>query len=208
MYYYSRACCVLPTENAKKKPSRSVNAGASWSWQCDSNTRPADYESAALPTELCQHRPVFSDRKRYCSIKENASQQISCAGEGGNAKRRGAALGKNNGLYSPPAKCARRRGRPSVWSFFPKGSGEKQDFFRRIERPVDGKMRYIIEKSNLFSNSYQHSQQLFQHPVFVVFKGLRSKSVCFCRNRKPLMVTKKKHELIYIITFFPLPAQR
>ena len=25
-----------------------------WSWQCDSNTRPADYESAALPTELCQ----------------------------------------------------------------------------------------------------------------------------------------------------------
>src|SRR5699024_9542670 len=27
-----------------------------WSWQCDSNTRPADYESAALPTELCQHQ--------------------------------------------------------------------------------------------------------------------------------------------------------
>ena len=47
-----------------------------WSWQCDSNTRPADYESAALPTELCQHAAVHPDRKRYCSIKENASQQI------------------------------------------------------------------------------------------------------------------------------------
>ena len=27
-----------------------------WSWQLDSNQRPADYKSAALPTELCQHR--------------------------------------------------------------------------------------------------------------------------------------------------------
>ena len=26
-----------------------------WSWKRDSNTRPADYESAALPTELFQH---------------------------------------------------------------------------------------------------------------------------------------------------------
>ena len=26
-----------------------------WSWQLDSNQRPADYKSAALPTELCQH---------------------------------------------------------------------------------------------------------------------------------------------------------
>ena len=26
-----------------------------WSWQLDSNQRPADYKSAALPTELRQH---------------------------------------------------------------------------------------------------------------------------------------------------------
>ena len=26
-----------------------------WSWQRDLNPRPADYKSAALPTELCQH---------------------------------------------------------------------------------------------------------------------------------------------------------
>ena len=26
-----------------------------WSWQTDSNPRPADYKSAALPAELCQH---------------------------------------------------------------------------------------------------------------------------------------------------------
>jgi hypothetical protein len=25
-----------------------------WSWQLDLNQRPADYKSAALPTELCQ----------------------------------------------------------------------------------------------------------------------------------------------------------
>ena len=27
-----------------------------WSWRRDSNPRPADYKSAALPTELCQHQ--------------------------------------------------------------------------------------------------------------------------------------------------------
>ena len=30
----------------------------SWSWKRDLNTRPADYESAALPTELFQHIPI------------------------------------------------------------------------------------------------------------------------------------------------------
>ena len=38
-----------------KNPANLTACGVSWSWQCDSNTRPADYESAALPTELCQH---------------------------------------------------------------------------------------------------------------------------------------------------------
>ena len=43
-----------PPSNAKN-PANLTACGVSWSWQCDSNTRPADYESAALPTELCQH---------------------------------------------------------------------------------------------------------------------------------------------------------
>src|SRR5690348_8909027 len=32
-----------------------------WSWRRDSNPRPADYKSAALPTELCQHQ-FLNDR--------------------------------------------------------------------------------------------------------------------------------------------------
>ena len=38
--------------NGCKKPLLSKRP--SWSWWCDSNTRPADYESAALPTVLHQ----------------------------------------------------------------------------------------------------------------------------------------------------------
>ena len=30
-----------------------------WSWWTDSNPRPADYKSAALPTELHQHKPAL-----------------------------------------------------------------------------------------------------------------------------------------------------
>ena len=36
----------------------------SWSWWSDSNRRPADYKSAALPTELYQ--PIlFGDKRRF-----------------------------------------------------------------------------------------------------------------------------------------------
>ena len=47
-----------------------------WSWQCDSNTRPADYESAALPTELCQHAcapmyPSTSDAQSQDALSLN-----------------------------------------------------------------------------------------------------------------------------------------
>src|SRR5436190_10185839 len=38
-----------------------------WSWRRDSNPRPADYKSAALPTELCQHRFLFSKTQPACS---------------------------------------------------------------------------------------------------------------------------------------------
>lgn len=31
---------------------------SNWSWQWDSNPQPADYKSAALPIELCQHTQI------------------------------------------------------------------------------------------------------------------------------------------------------
>ena len=37
-----------------------------WSWRRDSNPRPADYKSAALPTELCQRQ--FHDFKDTISL--------------------------------------------------------------------------------------------------------------------------------------------
>ena len=43
-----------------------------WSWWTDSNPRPADYKSAALPTELHQHFFVLS----YNSISRDFCQQF------------------------------------------------------------------------------------------------------------------------------------
>ena len=40
----------------KKTP---LTAEFSWSWWTDSNPRPADYKSAALPAELHQHIELF-----------------------------------------------------------------------------------------------------------------------------------------------------
>ena len=37
-----------------------VSPRARWSCRCDSNTRPAAYKAAALPTELRQHVPIFT----------------------------------------------------------------------------------------------------------------------------------------------------
>ena len=44
--------------NAKKPGNHTGTQAFSWSWKRDLNTRPADYESAALPTELFQHIPI------------------------------------------------------------------------------------------------------------------------------------------------------
>ena len=45
-----------PPEAAKEsEPSETDCALTMWSWWTDSNPRPADYKSAALPTELHQH---------------------------------------------------------------------------------------------------------------------------------------------------------
>ena len=47
-----------------KQKAGEIFPGLLWSWKCDSNTRPADYESAALPTELFQHFLFF-----LCSLE-------------------------------------------------------------------------------------------------------------------------------------------
>ena len=51
--------------------------GKSWSWWTDSNPRPADYKSAALPTELHQHRfsvHRLSWRLYYYTTNKHACQ--------------------------------------------------------------------------------------------------------------------------------------
>ena len=44
-----------------------------WSWRRDSNPRPADYKSAALPTELCQRQTTFS-KTHQASGSSNAEE--------------------------------------------------------------------------------------------------------------------------------------
>ena len=50
------AICSLP----RRKPRISVR----WSWRSDLNRRPADYKSAALPTELRQRKTIIWSGKR------------------------------------------------------------------------------------------------------------------------------------------------
>ena len=45
-----------------------------WSWWTDSNPRPADYKSAALPTELHQHFDVFRRTLDYYITKKQVRQ--------------------------------------------------------------------------------------------------------------------------------------
>ena len=42
-----------------KSPETQAFQGFFWSWMRDSNSRPHDYESGALPTELIQHIVLF-----------------------------------------------------------------------------------------------------------------------------------------------------
>ena len=45
-----------------------------WSWWTDSNPRPADYKSAALPAELHQHLRPLSNSKQYCNREMRVCQ--------------------------------------------------------------------------------------------------------------------------------------
>ena len=44
-------------------PDWSRRQAYQWSWRSDLNRRPADYKSAALPTELCQHHLILNERE-------------------------------------------------------------------------------------------------------------------------------------------------
>ena len=52
-----------------------------WSWWTDSNPRPADYKSAALPTELHQHfhRPEYNSK--FPSVCQHLFLQFPCCGK-------------------------------------------------------------------------------------------------------------------------------
>ena len=65
---------IFAPPSKRKNPANLTACGGSWSWQCDSNTRPADYESAALPTELCQH--LYATRLLY-RMKRKLSRGLS-----------------------------------------------------------------------------------------------------------------------------------
>ena len=56
-----------------KKPRNPYDFGAKcWSWMRDSDSRPHDYESGALPTELIQHcgRAITPKHELYYTIKD------------------------------------------------------------------------------------------------------------------------------------------
>ena len=65
---------IFDPPSKRKNPANLTACGDFWSWQCDSNTRPADYESAALPTELCQH--LYATRLLY-RMKRKLSRGLS-----------------------------------------------------------------------------------------------------------------------------------
>ena len=55
-----------------------------WSWRRDSNPRPADYKSAALPTELCQHQTA-----RFQRHKQPSTQAKDVSSDGGGRRTAG-----------------------------------------------------------------------------------------------------------------------
>ena len=56
-------CCQARAAK-EKSPANKRLRGFLWSWKRDLNTRPADYESAALPTELFQRNGYHCNGKR------------------------------------------------------------------------------------------------------------------------------------------------
>src|SRR5436305_15209279 len=57
--------CPADLQSAAFNRSAISPSSAEWSWRRDSNPRPADYKSAALPTELCQQNLRFQRHNQY-----------------------------------------------------------------------------------------------------------------------------------------------
>ena len=55
-----------PISSFSKIKAYCLNSRLQWSWWTDLNPRPADYKSAALPTELHQRFSLF--HKRFCFV--------------------------------------------------------------------------------------------------------------------------------------------
>jgi hypothetical protein len=68
---------------ARRRNPRDVSCGGGKSWRADSNRGPADYESAALPTELRQHRVgLLSIQLRGGIVNRAAAGLIAQGGTG------------------------------------------------------------------------------------------------------------------------------
>ena len=85
-----------------------------WSWWTDSNPRPADYKSAALPAELHQHRSFPRYSGAYYNSRKRACQPFFKK----NFKRRGDGPTRRYGILNPRgsrgAPCARGSSTPAT----------------------------------------------------------------------------------------------
>ena len=88
--------------------------GRRWSWWTDSNPRPADYKSAALPAELHQHRSLPRYSGAYYNSRKRACQPFFKK----NFKRRGDGPTRRYGILNPRgsrgAPCARGSSTPAT----------------------------------------------------------------------------------------------
>ena len=64
-----------PISSFSKIKAYCLNSRLQWSWWTDLNPRPADYKSAALPTEL--HQPVLLDLSNWRYLLYHISKHLS-----------------------------------------------------------------------------------------------------------------------------------
>jgi len=61
----------------KEKTRQTLNLPGFWSWRTESNPRPADYKSAALPAELRQHYlTLFEGLPPFTQLFNNSLPEI------------------------------------------------------------------------------------------------------------------------------------
>ena len=98
-----------------------------WCWLWDSNSRPTDYKSVALPTELSQHRTAVPAN----GLNAAASILIRRAPARASRKR-----GANSTVPLPPAQCHCMKQVPDFardWAFFRQSSAATGEFVAQSE---------------------------------------------------------------------------